>query len=231
MKVPGISKEFRQPEDLSNHAPTLQLSWDPAKLGITGTQVEALLLNGTPRIVVAGSSANTLRIMPYMMQPGDHKIAAEAIHRVLANPPKSPAAEILPPAADVAGSWTVTLNFLSGSATHQLTLQQTAGKVVGTHKGETISGNVTGSVEGKTVKMRSSQKIQGTSLAFTFTGTMEGDSLRGTVQLGEYGKAISPRARHDAKSQGRTPSQPARWPRSPRTPQRVGRRERACHRI
>ena len=125
MKVPGVSEEILQPEDLSNHAPVLQLSWDAGQGGITGTEVEALLLNGTPRIVVAGSSGNrrdmsrpsTLRIMPYMMQPGDHKIAAEAIHRILANPPKFPAPQILPPGAEVAGTWTVDLKFLSGTAT------------------------------------------------------------------------------------------------------------------
>jgi D-glucosaminate-6-phosphate ammonia-lyase len=197
MKVPGVSKEIHQPEDLSNHAPVLQLSWDPAKLGITGTEVEALLQNGTPRILVGGSSGtrrdltrpSTLRIMPYMMQPGDYKIAAEAIHRILANPPKFPAPQILPPGADVAGKWTVDLKFLSGAARHELTLQQAEGKITGIHKGETIAGNVNGAVEGKTVTFRSSQRIQGTSLQFTFTGVAEGDSMTGTVQLAEYGKA------------------------------------------
>ncbi|MES1257282.1 MAG: Cys/Met metabolism pyridoxal-phosphate-dependent protein, partial [Acidobacteriota bacterium] len=166
-------------------------------LGITGTEVEALLLNGTPRIAVAGSSGNrrdmsrpaTLRIMPYMMQPGDDKIAAEAIHAILANPPHFDTPLIAPAAVDVAGMWNVDLKFLSGSAKHQLTMSQTDGKLSGTHRGETISGNVTGAVEGKTVSFRSSQRIQGTSLSFVFTGVLENGELHGTVQLGEYGKA------------------------------------------
>jgi L-seryl-tRNA(Ser) seleniumtransferase len=197
MKVPGISKEIHQPQDLSNHAPVLQLSWDARKLGITGSEVESLLMSGTPRIVVAGSGGNrrnlaqtsTLRIMPYMMQPGDHKIAAEAIHRILANPPKFPTPEIPAPAADVTGTWTVDLKFISGAARHNLTLQQTDGKITGSHKGETIAGNVNGSVEGKTVSFRSSQKIQGTSLSFAFNGVADGNTMQGTVQLAEYGKA------------------------------------------
>jgi uncharacterized pyridoxal phosphate-dependent enzyme len=197
MKVPGVSKEIRQPEDLSNHAPVLQLTWDARQIGITGTEVEALLLNGSPRIAVAGSSGtrrnlsqpSTLRIMPYMMQPGDHKIAAEAIYRILANPPKIAMPEIPPAAADVSGAWTVDLKFISGAARHEVTLQQTDGKLTGTHKGETISGNISGAVEGKTVTFRSSQKIQGTSLSFNFTGVVDGDAIQGTAQLGEYGKA------------------------------------------
>lgn len=197
MKVPGISKEIRQPEDLSNHAPVLQLSWDARRLGITGTEVETLLMNGTPRVVVASaggtrrdmSRPSVLRIMPYMMQPGDYKIVAEALHRILAKPPQFPTPQLTPPGADVAGKWTVDLQFLSGTAHHELTLQQTDGRLDGTHKGETVSGSANGTVEGKTITLRSSQRIQGTSLSFVFTGVTEGDSIRGTVQLGEYGKA------------------------------------------
>ncbi|MDQ1473917.1 MAG: D-glucosaminate-6-phosphate ammonia-lyase, partial [Bryobacterales bacterium] len=197
MKVPGVSKEIHQPQDLSNHAPVLQLSWDARTVGITGTEVETLLLNGTPRIVVAGSGGtrrdlarpSTLRIMPYMMQPGDYKIAAEAIHRILANPPKFPTPEIQTPGVDVSGTWTVDLKFLSGSARHELTLQQNEANLTGTHRGETIDGSASGTVEGKTVTVRSSQRIQGTSLSYAFTGIAEGDSIHGTVQLGEYGKA------------------------------------------
>ena len=90
---------------------------------------------------------------------------------------------------DVAGTWNVDLKFLSGTAKHQLTIQQTEGKLSGTHKGETIAGSVSGAVEGKTVSIRSSQKIQGTSLSFVFTGVADGDTIRGTVTLAEYGKA------------------------------------------
>lgn len=202
MRVSGVTKSVRQPEDLSNHAPVLQLSWDATKLGITGTEVEELLLKGSPRIVVAGSSGtrrelaagptprpSTLRIMPYMMQPGDDKIAAEAIHRILANPPKIATPQIAAPDATLTGTWNVDLQFLSGAARHTLTLEQTGARVTGNHKGATIEGTLNGTVEGKQVMLRSNQRIQGTSLSFTFTGAVEGNSIKGTVALGEYGKA------------------------------------------
>jgi D-glucosaminate-6-phosphate ammonia-lyase len=197
MRVAGVSKEIRQPEDLSNHAPVLELSWDARQLGITGSEVESLLRNGTPRIAVAGSGGtrrdlserSTLRIMPYMMQPGDDRIVAEAIHRILSNPPEFPTPEIPPPAVDVSGVWALDLKFLSGAAHHQVTLQQINGQLTGTHQGETISGSVSGSVEGIAVTVQSSQRIEGTSLSFTFSGIASGDSIRGRVQLGEYGQA------------------------------------------
>lgn len=202
MKVPGVTKSIHQPEDLSNHAPVLQLSWDAAKLGVTGSEVEELLANGTPRILVAGSSGtrrelaaggsarpSSIRIMPYMMQAGDYKIAAEAIHKILSNPPKMATPAIAPPSADAAGTWTVEMKYLTGVARHQLTIAQSGAKLTGMHRGETLTGNLNGTVEGSTVTIRSSQKIQGTSLSFVFTGEVSGSTMRGTVQLAEYGKA------------------------------------------
>lgn len=161
--------------------------------------MEEALLNGNPRIVVAGSSGNrrdmsrpsTLRIMPYMMMPGDYEIAASAIDRPLSKPPKFAGPAIAPPSVQVAGNWTIEVKFLTGSATHQMTIAQDRAKLSGTHRGETISGNLTGSVEGDRVSMRSSQKIQGTSLSFQFSGKVTDDTMRGE----EYGKAEWPAKR------------------------------------
>ena len=85
-KVPGVTTEILQPEDLSNHAPQLRIKWDGAALGITGKQVEDLL-KGRPRIIVGGSSASSITIMPYMMMPDDHRIAARRSMRSWRTPP------------------------------------------------------------------------------------------------------------------------------------------------
>ena len=55
-QVPGVTSEILQPEDLSNHAPRLRLHWDTARIGITGTEVEEILLHGQPRIAVNEAS-------------------------------------------------------------------------------------------------------------------------------------------------------------------------------
>ncbi len=197
MKVDGVTKTIHQPEDLSNHAPVLQLSWDPKKVGITGTEIEELLGKGTPRILVAGSNGtrrdltkpSSIRIMPYMMEPGDERIASEAIHKLLSKPPKFADPVIPAPDGDVTGNWTVELTYLSGKSTHHITLAQSGGKVSGTHKGETTTGNLSGALEGKTLTMRASHKIEGTSLSYNFSGTVNGGTIAGTVGLAEYGKA------------------------------------------
>ena len=195
--IKGVTTEIMQPEDLSNHAPTLRIHWDGAALGITGKEVEELLLNGHPRIAVAGSSgtrpenmASSLTIMPYMMQPDDHKIAAQAITALLSKPPKidNPTVNSGSP-VKVAGEWNVKIDFIAGSSNHHFTIEQNGSNVNGTHKGETLTGSLRGSVHGNEVALRSSQKVQGTSLSFDFKGTAERDTMKGTVSLAEYGQA------------------------------------------
>lgn len=195
--ISGVTTEVLQPEDLSNHAPHLRIRWDGAALGITGKEVEDRLLSGRPRIIVAGSSgtrpdsmASSLTIMPYMMQPEDHKIAAQAIYALLSKPPgiENPVRPSGPP-AQLAGQWDVRIDFSLGSASHHFAIEQSGSGLSGEHRGQTLTGQLRGSVYGNEVRMRSSQKIQGTSLSFDFKGTAEGGAMKGTVSLAEYGEA------------------------------------------
>jgi uncharacterized pyridoxal phosphate-dependent enzyme len=195
-QVPGISSEILQPEDLSNRAPRLRLHWDTARIGITGTEVEEILLHGQPRIVVNEASGtrrdhrpSSLTIMPYMMMPGDEKIAASAILKLLSKPPQITVPEPEPPGVDVAGEWVADLTFISGSSQHRLTIDQRDGKLSGVDRGDTLSGNLSGAVEGRRVTMRSSQRIQGAMLHYEFSGDVEGGHIEGLVKLGEYGQA------------------------------------------
>jgi uncharacterized pyridoxal phosphate-dependent enzyme len=54
--VGGVTTQVRQPEGLSNHSPQLVIKWDAAKIGITGREVEKLLYNTDPRIVLGAAS-------------------------------------------------------------------------------------------------------------------------------------------------------------------------------
>ena len=195
--INGVTTEILQPEDLSNHAPQLRIKWDGASLGITGKEVEEHLLNGRPRIIVGGSSgvrpdnmASSVTIMPYMMQPDDHKIAAQALYAVMSKPPKfsNPEHPSGSP-AQIAGKWDVHIDYLAGSSTHHFNIEQSGAGVTGVHAGETLNGPIRGKVYGNEVILRSSQKIQGTSLGFDFRGECQGSSMSGTVSMAEYGQA------------------------------------------
>jgi len=114
-KIPGVTTEYVQPVGLSNHAPQLRIIWDAASLRITGTEVMNTLSERNPRIFLAGAKgrrpdemASSVSIMPYMMQPEDHKIVAEALYQLLSKPPRfdNPVIPTGQP-ENVAGVWRV----------------------------------------------------------------------------------------------------------------------------
>jgi len=195
-QVPGVTSEILPPEDLSNHAPRLRLHWDTARIGITGSEVEDILWHGQPRIAVNEGSGtrrdnrpSSLTIMPYMMMPGDDKIAAAAIRKLLANPPHITAPEPEAASVDVSGEWVADLAFVSGSSRHHFTMEQQEGRLNGVHRGDILSGKLTGEVEGRRATFRSAQRIEGANLHYEFSGDVAGGRMEGVVKLGEYGQA------------------------------------------
>ncbi|HWD98986.1 MAG TPA: aminotransferase class V-fold PLP-dependent enzyme [Bryobacteraceae bacterium] len=195
--VPGVTTEVVQPEDLSNHAPVLRIRWDGAALGITGKELEDVLASGRPRIFVAGSTgvrpdsmASSASIMPYMMQPEDHRIAGDALYAVLTHPPKfeAPRRPQGEPSR-IAGNWDVRVTYAVGEASHKLTIVQNGNTLTGYHEGETIGGDLRGAIYGDQAQFRSHQPIQGTSLNYEFTGKVDGNLMSGDVNMGEYGSA------------------------------------------
>lgn len=196
--VPGVTTEVHQPEDLSNHTPTLRIAWDGAALGITGREVEELLMKGKPRITVAGGSgarpdsmASSVAVCPYMMNPEDHKIVAEALHALLSKPPKiaAPARPAGQPDA-IAGQWDAHLEFVRGSDDHKFVIEQDGNSLSGTHSSEFRDGALHGSIYGNQVGFRSMHRAPGDAVGYDFTGTVDGNNaMSGTVTMGEYWSA------------------------------------------
>jgi uncharacterized pyridoxal phosphate-dependent enzyme len=198
-RVKGLATvrvEYLEPEDLSNRAPRLRILWDANRLGITGTEVAARLDAGTPRILLNGSGsrpdhmASSLTIMPYMMDPGEEVIIADAIHAALTNPGTyaSPAVPSGAPAR-LAGSWLVTVQYARGTGQQHFTITQDGSVLKGQHKGEIYQGDLGGTVHGDQVVLKSRMPVGGNAIAWTFTGTASGDALSGAVDMGEYGPA------------------------------------------
>jgi L-seryl-tRNA(Ser) seleniumtransferase len=205
-RVAGVTTEVRQPRGLSNNAPTLQVQWDAAKVGIGGAEVMKLLEDGDPRIILAGaggggrggsgSSNASISIMPYMMMPGDDKVVARRLYEVLSKPPRTEAAEKKAPSVDISGQWDVKLEFVYGSAEHGFVFEQKGGELAGTHAGEFLGSDLRGTVEGDQVRFRSSHRYEGTRIGYEFSGHATADRIEGTVGLGEYGEARFTAARH-----------------------------------
>ncbi|HEX8985261.1 MAG TPA: aminotransferase class V-fold PLP-dependent enzyme [Bryobacteraceae bacterium] len=203
-QVNGVTTEILQPEDLSNRSPQLLIRWDGKKLGITGKEMDDLLFHGDPRIIVGGSHgdrrrdmASSIVIMPYMMMPGDDKIAGEAIYRLLSNPPRIPTPEPRGGTlANVDGQWEAHVTFFQGASDHRFVFEQQADKLVGTHRGDILTGDLHGSVEGNRVMFHSRHRIEGKILDYDFTADVAGDAMEGEVDMNEYGKARFTARRH-----------------------------------
>lgn len=83
MKVPGVSTSFFVP-DIANHVPHMSITWDAARISLTPQEASKLLRNSKPSIVIGGGEGRLgLAMCSFMLQPGEDKIVAEQLSRVL----------------------------------------------------------------------------------------------------------------------------------------------------
>ena len=88
-QVAGVETRVVQP-GRSNVAPTLSIRWDSARVKISPEGLKKELSEGRPRIwVPLLSESNGISIMPYMMEPGEDKLAAGRLREVLSNAAKA----------------------------------------------------------------------------------------------------------------------------------------------
>ncbi|SFE05853.1 L-seryl-tRNA(Ser) seleniumtransferase [Chitinophaga sp. CF118] len=81
--VSGVVTEVKVPA-IANHIPTLHISWDPKKIPATAADVKEKLRSGTPSIEVAGgSNEHEISITTWMLVPGQEKIVATQLKKVL----------------------------------------------------------------------------------------------------------------------------------------------------
>lgn len=81
-KIPGVSTEFFVP-DIANHVPHMRISWD-SRIPLEPRQVSKTLRSGKPSIVIGGGEGKPgLSISSLMLQPGEDKIVAQQLSRIL----------------------------------------------------------------------------------------------------------------------------------------------------
>jgi uncharacterized pyridoxal phosphate-dependent enzyme len=82
-KVPGVSTSFFVPE-IANHVPHMRIVLDPAKFSVTPKEVSQLLKDFKPSIVMSvGEDAPGLGMNSFMLEPGEDKIVAATLVRIL----------------------------------------------------------------------------------------------------------------------------------------------------
>jgi uncharacterized pyridoxal phosphate-dependent enzyme len=194
---PSVTTEYLEPEDLSNRSPRLAIHWDANRLPITGTEVAERLDQGTPRILVAEAEGqrpdhmeSSLVIMPYMMASGNERTVADALVEIFNHPGQhqNPAIPQGAP-AQVAGNWSVEIQYTRGTGHQRFTVQQEGNTLTGSQAGEIYQAILTGTVHADRIALRSEMKVPGNTIPWNFTGTVKGNSMMGTVTMGEYGDA------------------------------------------
>ena len=75
------------PKDRSYY-PTLQIDWDPQRIGFNNAELGKRMLEGKPRIMThAEDEGHGFVLRPAAMYPGEHKIVAERLYEEFRNAP------------------------------------------------------------------------------------------------------------------------------------------------
>ncbi|HLW84767.1 MAG TPA: aminotransferase class V-fold PLP-dependent enzyme [Candidatus Sulfotelmatobacter sp.] len=81
-KISGVRSTFFTP-DIANHVPHMRISWD-SKIALTPQQVSQFLRNSKPSIVMSGGEERPeLAMNSFMLKPGEHKIVAQQLAKIL----------------------------------------------------------------------------------------------------------------------------------------------------
>jgi hypothetical protein len=102
--------------------------------------------------------------------------------------PSKPTATAAPPAANMAGNWTVTTETPMGTRETKLSVAQTGKEIKGAMASPQGSVPITGTADGKDFKFSFDFDAQGTSLRIDYIGTVEGAAMKGKAVFGTFGE-------------------------------------------
>jgi L-seryl-tRNA(Ser) seleniumtransferase len=82
-KIPGVTTSF-PPLAIANHVPHMEIKWDAKRIPLTPREIGKTLREGKPSIVLStGEHGEALAMNSFMLQPGEEKIIANELVRVL----------------------------------------------------------------------------------------------------------------------------------------------------
>lgn len=187
--IDGVKTTVNEPKDLSNRTPSLRISWDPAKLNITGEEIAETFGRTKPRIALGGGTrdgATFVSITTGQMQPGDDKVVTDRLYEVLTQKREPKKTEMAAASADVKGHWDVDVAFFTSTSKHTFILEQDGNWLQGSHKGEFSVNELQGTLEGNEIKIRTTARQPADAITFMFSGTVKDDAISGSVYMGEY---------------------------------------------
>jgi len=190
LTIQGVKTNVTEPTELSNKHPTLWISWDPAKLNITGYELAEEISSTKPRVAIGSKDeidgSTTIDIVSSHMKEGEDIIVANRIFEILSRK-RSPKSDVMnAPTVNISGNWNVNVRYFNSTVKHNFIIQQDGNWINGTHKGDFDIRDISGTVEGNQIKLSSVLRMPGDQITFYFSGTASEDSLSGDIHMGEY---------------------------------------------
>jgi hypothetical protein len=189
-EIESVKTTIREPEGINNRSASLNISWDPKKLHLSGAELIQELITSKPRITVGGgrnieTGMASISINASQMQPGEDKIVGDKIFELLSKK-RSPKAEtaMKAPSSKIGGRWDLEIDYFSSKSDHILYLEQDGNWLKGIHKTDFSVREVSGSIEGNEVKFLSPGRRP--AVSYTFSGTISGNSISGKIDMGEF---------------------------------------------
>lgn len=93
----------------------------------------------------------------------------------------------LPAAADVTGTWDLTVETQGATSHPSVALKQDGERISGTYQGQMGSSKLEGSIRGNDISFAVTLKFQDAPYTVTYTGTVSDDTMKGTARFGDSG--------------------------------------------
>jgi hypothetical protein len=184
-QLDGVHGEVVEPEGVDK-VPRLKIVWERGRFPLDGLDLRQRVLDGEPRVMLDDNSAteNSIAVDPFQLQPGEAAQVGDAVVAVLRasltnQPPAEPA-----PTVTVTGEWELRVDFLQGSRTHRLALEQQGIELRGRQSSAVFEGPVEGALDGDAVRFSFGSRYEASNLSYRFEGRISNGTMGGTVFLG-----------------------------------------------
>ncbi len=184
-QAPRTQAEIVEPQGV-DMVPRLVVSWDRWHYPLDGLELRQRLLDGEPRIMLDDNSASedSIAVDPFQLQPGEALQVGEAIAAALRETSAAAPNEAEPPPVEVAGNWELRVDFLQGSRTHRLDLEQRGARLVGRQQSSEFDGPVHGWLSGAMIQLAFASRYEASTMSFLFDGEVVDGVMSGRAVLG-----------------------------------------------
>ena len=186
-QAPGVTARIVMPDNRSYY-PTLQIDWDPQRIGFNNAELGRRMLAGKPRIMThAEDEGHGFVLRPAAMYPGEHKIVAERLYEEFrAAPAPKPKPADAPASANLTGRWEIDITFAASSTAWQMYLDNDGNELEGVYRSPLVrEGTVKGRISADRVEIRSRGRHEGMAFNYIFTGVVTPEQrMEGEVALG-----------------------------------------------